>query len=241
MRACRELGVGAVAVYSEADATAPHVARRRRRGVHRPGAEPRELPQHRRHHRRGARARAPRRSIPATASSPRTPRSRAPCGDAGLTFIGPSPDGDRGDGRQDAARARIVAAAGVPVVPAVEDPPRRRGEPRSRGATRLGYPLLIKAAAGGGGKGMRIVRDQRRVRWRPSTPPRARRGGVRRRAAVPRALRRAAAPRRGAGARRPARRHRAPRRARVLDPAPPSEDHRGDAVAGGRRRRCASA
>ena len=83
IRACREMGCRTVAVYSECDRTALHV-RLRRRGVrHRPERAARELPAHRSHPRRGARARAPTPSIPATASSPRTRRSPRPCATPG--------------------------------------------------------------------------------------------------------------------------------------------------------------
>ena len=65
--------------------------------------------------------------------------------DAGLTFVGPSPDALRQGGDKLAAK-RVAEAAGVPVVPT--------GEPDE-----IGFPLVIKAAAGGGGRGMRVVRD----------------------------------------------------------------------------------
>src|SRR6202008_3472385 len=63
--------------------------------------------------------------------------------DAGITLVGPTADVMPAMGRKDAAR-EIAVAAGVPVVPRGED---------------AGFPVLVKAAAGGGGKGMRIVRD----------------------------------------------------------------------------------
>src|SRR6188472_3917103 len=66
-------------------------------------------------------------------------------GAAGLTWIGPPPEALRLGGDKLAAK-RIAAEAGVPVVPT--------GEPAA-----LGYPLLVKAAAGGGGRGMRVVRE----------------------------------------------------------------------------------
>jgi acetyl/propionyl-CoA carboxylase alpha subunit len=66
--------------------------------------------------------------------------------DAGLTWIGPSPDALRTGGDKLAAK-RVAQEAGVPVVP--------EGEPDE-----LGFPLLVKAAAGGGGRGMRVVRER---------------------------------------------------------------------------------
>jgi len=77
--------------------------------------------------------------------------------DAGLTFIGPSADAIAAMGEKTRART-LVAKHGVPVLPAVEHPPT---DPAALGqaAARIGFPLLVKAAAGGGGKGMRIVRD----------------------------------------------------------------------------------
>ncbi|WP_420033786.1 biotin carboxylase N-terminal domain-containing protein [Streptomyces sp. cg28] len=74
------------------------------------------------------------------------------CEDAGLTFIGPSPDAIALMG--DKIRAKeTVEAAGVPVVPGGRDPD------LARAAHELGAPVLLKPSAGGGGKGMRLVRD----------------------------------------------------------------------------------
>lgn len=74
---------------------------------------------------------------------------------AGLTFIGPSADAIRAMGLKDAAKA-LMHAAGVPVVPGYhgnrQEPDFLAGE-----ADQIGYPVLIKAVAGGGGKGMRLV------------------------------------------------------------------------------------
>ncbi len=67
------------------------------------------------------------------------------CAQAGLTFVGPDPAAMRAMGSKTAAR-EIAVAAGVPVVPGGGDP------------DAIGYPLLVKAVAGGGGKGMRVVR-----------------------------------------------------------------------------------
>lgn len=77
------------------------------------------------------------------------------CGDAGLRFIGPRPEAIAGMGSKTAAR-RIAIAAGAPVVPGTEQGLTDLAEAR-RVAAEIGYPVLLKAAAGGGGKGMRRV------------------------------------------------------------------------------------
>jgi acetyl-CoA carboxylase biotin carboxylase subunit len=76
--------------------------------------------------------------------------------DAGLTFIGPSPDSIDRMGDKSQAR-ETMAAAGVPVVPG-SDGPVDTVEEAEGFAAQVGYPVLIKAAAGGGGKGMRVAR-----------------------------------------------------------------------------------
>ena len=78
---------------------------------------------------------------------------------AGLTFIGPSPTSLEAVGNKIFAR-QTVAKLGVPVIPALENPATDPAVLREQVQT-LGYPLLIKAAAGGGGKGMRIVRQEK--------------------------------------------------------------------------------
>jgi acetyl-CoA carboxylase biotin carboxylase subunit len=82
----------------------------------------------------------------------------AACEDAGLVFVGPSSDSIRAMGSKPAGR-KIAIAAGAPVAPgsevAVADVDQAR-----RVAREIGYPVLLKAAAGGGGKGMRLVTDE---------------------------------------------------------------------------------
>jgi acetyl/propionyl-CoA carboxylase alpha subunit len=80
--------------------------------------------------------------------------------DAGLTFIGPSPEAVALMGSKTAARA-AAAAAGVPVVPGTDTalPADATDDAVVRAAEAVGYPLLVKAVAGGGGKGMRTVGD----------------------------------------------------------------------------------
>jgi len=77
--------------------------------------------------------------------------------DAGLIFVGPPPEAIAAMGSKTAAR-QLALGAGVPVVPGTTESVRDEREAREV-AERFGYPILLKAAAGGGGKGMRIVRD----------------------------------------------------------------------------------
>jgi len=79
------------------------------------------------------------------------------CADAGLVFIGPSPNAIRAMGNKAAAK-RLMIEAGVPCVPGYQ------GEVQddatlTKEAKRIGFPLMVKAAAGGGGRGMRLVKD----------------------------------------------------------------------------------
>ena len=76
---------------------------------------------------------------------------------AGVTFIGPPPEAMEAMGGKISAR-RIAIEAGVPVVPGTTDPLRSADEAR-RVAEEMGYPVMLKASAGGGGKGMRLVTD----------------------------------------------------------------------------------
>lgn len=79
------------------------------------------------------------------------------CRDAGLVFVGPTPEAIRSMAEKDGAKA-LMEAAGVPVIPGcagIDQDPRALHE----AGDQLGYPLLIKAVAGGGGRGMRAVRS----------------------------------------------------------------------------------
>ncbi|MFK7802711.1 MAG: biotin carboxylase N-terminal domain-containing protein, partial [Anaerolineae bacterium] len=77
------------------------------------------------------------------------------CASAGIKFIGPSPAAMRLMGSKASAR-EVAQAAGVPVTPGVDGAGKGDGE-LQQAADEIGYPVLIKASAGGGGKGMRVV------------------------------------------------------------------------------------
>ncbi len=156
IRACRELGIRAVAVYSDADARAPHV-READEAIHIGGAAASES------YLVGDRIIEAARSVGAEAIHPgygflseREWFSRA-VRDAGLVFIGPPPEAIAAMGSKTAAR-QLAERADVPIVPGTTEPLADAAEARAI-AERFGYPVLLKAAAGGGGKGMRVVQS----------------------------------------------------------------------------------
>ena len=83
------------------------------------------------------------------------------CEVSGITFIGPTPEMTRLMGDKAEAR-RAVRKAGLPILPGTEDPIHSVDEAR-RAAEEIGYPVIIKAAAGGGGRGMRVVESPKRL------------------------------------------------------------------------------
>ncbi len=157
IRACHEEGLEAVAVYSDADRLSPHV--RAADAAVPLGAPPAaESYLHIKKLIAAAQGAACQAVHPGYGFlSERAPFAEA-CADAGLVFIGPPPAAIRAMGDKTEARRRMQAA-GVPVVPGTAAPVQGAAEAR-REARRLGYPVLLKAAAGGGGKGMRLVRAE---------------------------------------------------------------------------------
>jgi len=168
MRTCRDLGIGTVAVYSDVDRASPHV--------------------------RAADQAYPIGPAPAAASYLHTERiiavaTRTGCDAihpgygflsenadfadavvaAGLAFVGPPGTVQRALGEKTSAR-RIAAAAGVPVAEGTMEPLATEAEARSA-ANRIGYPVLLKPAGGGGGKGMRVVTGPAELAsaWRAAT------------------------------------------------------------------------
>ena len=155
------MGIRTVAVFSDPDADAPHV-RAADLAVRLPGSTPADtyLDQ-RRGARRGRAPPAPTPSIPATASCPRTPAFARACADAGIVFVGPSPEAIDAMGSKIAAK-ELMAAAGVPVLPGRDGRPTTPMSPRL--GDEVGFPIMVKAAFGGGGRGMRVVESRRRAR-----------------------------------------------------------------------------
>jgi acetyl-CoA carboxylase biotin carboxylase subunit len=156
IRACREAGIQSVAVYSDADLTSPHV-----RGADfavRIGPPP---------------AAASYLDIPAIVDAARAAGADAvhpgygflsenaafahACRDAGLVFVGPPAGAIERMGSKIGARA-LMERAGVPVVPG-RTPDDQTDEGVASAARAIGFPVLVKASAGGGGKGMRTAAD----------------------------------------------------------------------------------
>jgi len=157
IRAAHELGVEAVAVYSEADRLAPHV-------LAGDEAYPIGPPPSAQSYLRGDALIELAQRVGAEAIHPgygflseRAPFIRA-VEEAGLVFIGPKASSVEAMGDKTEARKRAIAA-GVPVVPGTKEALVDADEAR-RVAAEVGYPVLLKAAAGGGGKGMRVVHGE---------------------------------------------------------------------------------
>jgi acetyl-CoA carboxylase biotin carboxylase subunit len=153
-RACRELGIETVAVFSDADRESPHVT-----GADyavRLGPAP---------------ARESYLSIPAVLAAARRTGAKLvhpgygflaenaafarACAEAGLVFVGPTPEAIEAMGSKTGSR-QLMEAVGVAVVPGTIQPAGSASELKDF-ARRAGYPILLKASAGGGGKGMRRV------------------------------------------------------------------------------------
>ena len=154
MDTCRRLGVGTVAVYSDADRGARHVSMADE-AVHIGGPAPKDS------YLRGDAIIRAALDTGAQAIHPgygflsENPDFVDAVTAAGLVFIGPSADAIRAMGLKDAAKA-LMEQAGVPVVPGYHGENQDPAFLADR-ADRIGYPVLIKAVAGGGGKGMRKV------------------------------------------------------------------------------------
>src|SRR3984957_20009239 len=154
MRTAKRMGIATVAVYSEADAGALHVAMADEARLIGP-------PPARQSYLNGAAIIAAAQETGAQAVHPgygflsENAEFAEACAAAGIVFIGPPAAAIRAMGSKSAAEA-LMARSGVPLVPGYhgddQDP-----AVLANAAARIGFPVLIKASAGGGGKGMRVV------------------------------------------------------------------------------------
>jgi len=157
IRACRELGIQTVAVFSEADRNALHVRYADESYLLGP-APARES------YLRADKILDIARKSGADAIHPgygflaERDDFAAKCAELGIVFIGPKPSSIAAMGDKAVARATVIKA-GVPVVPGTEDVGNMTDDDLLAIAPKIGFPLLVKATAGGGGKGMREVKS----------------------------------------------------------------------------------
>ena len=231
IRACRDMGIATAAVYSECDRAALHVRLADEAWPVGPSA-PRDS-----YLRIDAIIDAAQQAgadavHPGYGFLAENEDFAAACRDAGLTFIGPSPEAITLMGSKTAARQAAIKA-GVPVVPGTEEPLSDHASDAEvqKVAERVGYPLMLKAVAGGGGKGMRMVASPADLARRAARRSIRSAIRLRRRRGLSRAPHHVAPPHRSAAARRSPRHGAAVRRARVLDSAPSPEGRRRKPVA----------
>lgn len=156
IRACRELSIETVAVYSDADAKAPHVSEADQ-AVRIGPAPSRESYLNIDAIISAARSAGAEAIHPGYGFLSERARFARAVEDAGLIFVGPPAPALEKMGSKVGARA-LMTAAGVPVVPG-ETPKDQSDASLTSAAARIGYPVLIKPAAGGGGIGMKAVRE----------------------------------------------------------------------------------
>jgi acetyl-CoA carboxylase biotin carboxylase subunit len=161
IRACQELGIKSVAVYSEADATSLHLKLADERVCIGPPMSTRSYL-----------------SIPAILKAARETGAEAihpgygylaekeefaaACADEGFVFIGPTPTNLKLAGDKIAAKERMLTA-GIPVIPSSPDGVATIDD-ALEWSHQIGFPVMVKAAAGGGGRGIRICRDATKLR-----------------------------------------------------------------------------
>ena len=158
IRTLEELGIGSVAVYSEPDRDAPHARRADEAFLLGPGPANEsylvvekiiDVAQ-----KSGAEAIHPGYGFLAENAA----FARA-CEEAGIVFIGPPPDAIDAMGSKTKAR-ELMSAAGVPIVPGTTDPVETVADAAKVIDQTVGYPVAIKAAGGGGGKGFRVAESE---------------------------------------------------------------------------------
>ena len=210
MRTLRALGIRSVAVYSDADAGARHVppptspcasVRRRRASRTCPS-----MPSIAAALASGAQA-----IHPGYGFLSENPALAEACAANGIVFVGPPVSAIEAMGDKIAAKATVVRGGGARRPGIVGGRPRRRSA--RRGGRRVGFPVLLKPSAGGGGKGMRLVEDEAELAAAIASARARGARCVRRRHAARRAFRSQSPPHRDPGARRHPRQRRPSRRA----------------------------
>ena len=231
MRTCEDMGIGMVAVFSEADRLSPHV-------VYADEAYLLGPPPPTESYLNFDRILGVAKESGADAIHPgygfiaENADFADACADAGLAFIGPNGKMIRQMGDKLEAR-RIMEQAGVPVVPG-GDTPADALEDVLALAERIGYPVLVKPSGGGGGKGMHVVHDAGGMEDALRIAANEARSAFGDPTGLPRKVPPTGAAHRDPAATRQLRQRAPPRRARVLRPAPPPEDHRGEPFRGRR-------
>lgn len=165
IRACREMGIRAVAVYSAVDRASEHVLQADEAYPIGPAASTESYLRIDKlmDVARRSRAEALHPGYGFLAENPALPRA---CREAGVVFVGPTAEAMELMGSKIEAR-RAAERVGAPVVPGTREPLGSLGEAQQQ-AAEWGYPVLLKAVAGGGGKGMRLVRSAEQLpsAWR---------------------------------------------------------------------------
>src|SRR5437763_14765063 len=158
MRACEELGIATVAVYSELDRDAPHVKRAGEAYLLGPG------PANESYLVIEKLIKAVQRSCaepvhPGYGFLAENAAFAAALEEAGITFIGPPASAIEAMGPKTRAR-ELMAKAGVPIVPGTTEPVATLEDAQRVIEETIGYPAAVKAAGGGGGKGFRVAPDE---------------------------------------------------------------------------------
>ena len=158
IRACRDLGISSVAIFSEADESAAHVALADEAYACGP-------PPARASYLDGSRILQIAKEARADALHPgygflsENPDFARDCAEAGVVFVGPAPETIQAMGDKVVAR-RTMQAAGLPIVPGSTEP--QTDAEAAETASELGFPVMIKAVAGGGGRGMHFANPDTR-------------------------------------------------------------------------------
>jgi acetyl-CoA/propionyl-CoA/long-chain acyl-CoA carboxylase, biotin carboxylase, biotin carboxyl carrier protein len=155
VRACEELGVGSVAVYSELDRDAPHVRRADEAFLLGPGPAAESYLNVERLL-EVVRASGAEAVHPGYGFLAENAGFAARLQELGIVFIGPSASAIEAMGSKTRAR-ELMAAAGVPIVPGTTEPVASVADARAIIASEIGFPVAVKAAGGGGGKGFRVA------------------------------------------------------------------------------------